>query len=77
MIVGRGLTLSLAGVMVGLFASIWLTGLLDGMLFGISRTDPIAFAGVLGVTLAAVLVASYVPATRAMKVAPIEALRRE
>jgi putative ABC transport system permease protein len=77
MIVGRGLTLSLAGVMVGLFASIWLTGLLDGMLFGISRTDPIAFAGVLGITLAAVLIASYVPATRAMKVAPIEALRRE
>jgi ABC-type lipoprotein release transport system permease subunit len=47
------------------------------MLFGISPTDPIAFGGVLILTLITVIVASYVPARRAMRIAPATALRGE
>jgi ABC-type lipoprotein release transport system permease subunit len=47
------------------------------MLFGISPTDPIAFGVVLALTLGTVIIASYVPARKAMKVAPAIALRAE
>ena len=47
------------------------------MLFGVTETDPVAFAGVLIVTLAAVLVASYLPARRALKVEPVTAMRMD
>lgn len=77
MVVGRALTLASFGVVVGVAASIWLTRLLEGMLYGVERTDPIAFAGVLAITAGAVLIASYAPASRALKVPPIEALRAE
>ena len=60
---------------LGLVVSLALTGLLKGMLFGVTATDPVAFAGVILVTLGAVLIASYLPARRALKVAPVTALR--
>jgi predicted permease len=77
LVVARGMGLALAGIAVGVAAALWLTRLLDGMLFGVTPTDPLAFAAVTGLTLVAVLLASYFPATRALKVAPVEALRAE
>jgi predicted permease len=77
LIVGRGVRLALAGVTIGSVAALGLTRLLDGMLFGVSATDPIAFASVIAVTLTAVLAATWVPARRALKVAPVEALRAD
>jgi predicted permease len=77
LVVGRGVRLAVAGIVAGLAASLWLTRLLDGMLFGVSSRDPISFIGVMGVTLAAVLLASYLPARRATRVEPVEALRSE
>jgi putative ABC transport system permease protein len=77
LVVGRGMALALVGVFIGVAAALWLTRLLEGMLFGVDRTDPVAFGGVLAVTLGAVLLASYVPATRALKVPPVEALRAD
>jgi putative ABC transport system permease protein len=77
LVVGRGMTLAIAGIGAGLAASLWLTQLLEGMLFGVTRTDPVAFAGVMALTLVAVLLASYIPAARALGIAPAEALRAE
>jgi hypothetical protein len=59
------------------YKALWLTRLLEGMLFGVERTDPVAFGGVLAVTIGAVLLASYVPAKRALNVPPVEALRAD
>jgi ABC-type antimicrobial peptide transport system permease subunit len=77
LVVGRGTILAAIGMVIGIIAALALTRLLEGMLFGISPTDPIAFGGVLLLTLITVIVASYVPARRAMRIAPATALRGE
>ncbi len=77
LVVGRGVRLAVIGVAIGGVAALLLTRLLDGMLFGVTATDPIAFASVIAVTLTAVLAATWVPARRAMKVAPVVALRAD
>jgi predicted permease len=77
LVVGRGTILAAIGMVIGIIAALALTRLLEGMLFGISPTDPIAFGGVLILTLITVIVASYVPARRAMRIAPATALRGE
>ncbi len=77
LIVGRGVRLAVIGVTIGGIAALLLTRFLDGMLFGVTATDPIAFATVIALTLTAVLAATWVPARRALKVAPIVALRAE
>ena len=77
LVLGRGVVLAMAGIAVGLVAAMGLTRFLEGMLFGVTPTDPMALAGVLAVTLVAVLAASYVPARRAMQVQPVIAMRAE
>jgi predicted permease len=77
LVVGRGVRLAVIGVAIGGVAALLLTRLLDGMLFGVTATDPIAFASVIALTLTAVLAATWVPARRAMKVAPVVALRAD
>ena len=75
LVMGQGTKLAAAGAVVGLAAAAGLMRFVKGMLFGVTETDPIAFGGVLVVTLAAVLVASYLPARRALKVQPVIAMR--
>lgn len=77
LVVGEGLILSVLGVAIGLGGAFALTRLISQMLFGVSPTDPVTFSGVAVLLTAVALMASYIPARRAMKVDPMVALRRE
>jgi predicted permease len=75
MIIGEGLTLSLAGIALGLVGAWWLGRAGSSLLFGVTAGDPLTFTTV-SLLLAAVAVAAcYFPARRAMRVDPIRALR--
>lgn len=77
MVVWRGVTLAVAGVVAGLLASLALTRVVAGLLTGVTATDPPTFLAV-GVLLTVVTVlATYIPAQRAVRVDPMEALRYE
>jgi putative ABC transport system permease protein len=77
MIISQGLILTLSGVGLGLAGAIIFTRFLQSMLFGVSATDPLTFVLISLLLAAVALIASYVPARRAMKVEPVVALRYE
>ena len=77
LVVGEGARLAVSGVAVGIAASFAITHLLSSLLFGVSATDPITFAGVAVVLCLVALLASYIPARRAMRLDPNSALRYE
>jgi len=77
MIVGRGVGLAALGAAFGLVASLGLTRLLSSLLYGVSPTDPVSFAAVAVFLLAVAALATYIPARRAARVDPAEALRYE
>jgi predicted permease len=64
----------LVGLAVGIAGALMATRVLSGLLFGVTATDPLTFAGVLAVLAAAALLASLVPARRAARVDPTRAL---
>jgi predicted permease len=66
-----------AGILIGLFAALAVTKFISSFLVGVTSYDPITFLGVATLLLAAAFLASYVPAHRAMRVHPMEALRYE
>jgi predicted permease len=73
----EGLVLAAIGSGVGLALSIATSRLFSGLLFGVSAVDPLTWAGVLVLLGAVSLSACYVPARRAGRIAPLEALRQE
>lgn len=75
LVVGAGLALTLAGVALGIGASLALTRALTSLLFHTSATDPTTFASVTLLFLVVASVASYLPARRAAQVDPATALR--
>lgn len=77
MVLKQGVTISLAGVVVGLAVSIGLARLMSSLLFSVSANDPLTFAGVALLLMAVAILACYVPARRATKVDPMVALRWE
>lgn len=77
LVLGRGARLAGVGVGIGLVAALAVGPLLRSQLYGISTFDPLVFASVPAVLLGVALAAGYVPATRAMRVNPIVALREE
>jgi predicted permease len=77
MIVLRGLTLSAAGVALGMALSAVLTRLIAGMLFQVRPTDPITFAATATLLLAVSLTASTAPALRAARLDPMKTLREQ
>ena len=77
MVVREGISLALMGIAVGLVGASWLTKTMSSLLFGVSATDPLTFACVTLILIAPGSLACYLPARRAAKVDPIEALRHE
>jgi putative ABC transport system permease protein len=77
LVVGRGLVTSVVGAAVGVAAAFALTRGLSGMLYGVTATDPLVFAGVPLLLIAVSAVASYIPARKATRIDPLVALRYE
>ncbi|HYL61709.1 MAG TPA: ABC transporter permease [Candidatus Methylomirabilis sp.] len=77
MVLGQGLRLTLAGIVLGTAGAIGLTGLMKSLLFHVKPTDPATFVAVTLFLLAVALLAIYIPARRATHVDPVVALRYE
>ena len=77
LILRNGMILTLAGVLLGLAGSFFLTRLLATLLFGVEPTDAATFASVSIALIVAAFVACYIPARRATKVDPLVSLRYE
>lgn len=77
LVLNRGISLTLLGLLIGLAGSMALTRFLSTLLFGVTATDPLTFAIVPMVLTAVALFASYFPARRATRVDPLQALRYE
>jgi putative ABC transport system permease protein len=77
MVVGHGMLLSLIGVVIGVAASLMLTRYLSSLLYGVSSTDPTTFTSVVLLLIAVALLACSIPARRATRVNPMNALRHE
>jgi ABC-type antimicrobial peptide transport system permease subunit len=75
LVLQQGVTLALAGVVLGGVGAFWLTRLLAKLLFDVSPKDPLTFFGVAGLLTAIAALACYVPARRAARVDPLLAMR--
>jgi predicted permease len=77
LVLAQGLKLAAVGIVIGLGVSLAVTRLMAGLLYGVNPRDTIAFAASSAVVILIALVASYIPARRAMRVDPMVALRYE
>lgn len=77
MVVGGGAKLAVIGIGIGAAGALVLTQFIRSFLYGVSPSDPLTFAGISVVLAGVAILASYIPARRAMKVDPNTALRYE
>ncbi|MFN8004948.1 MAG: FtsX-like permease family protein [Acidobacteriota bacterium] len=77
LVVGQGLRLVAIGLAIGLLLSFALTRLIASLLFGVSATDPFTFFGIALALIMTSVLACWLPARRATKVDPLQALRHE
>jgi putative ABC transport system permease protein len=77
LVVRECLTLTAVGIGIGVVASLALTRLIAGLLFGVSATDPLTFVGAALVLGTTALLASGIPARRGTRLEPVRALRQE
>jgi predicted permease len=77
LVIRQAATLVCTGVGIGVIAALACTRILGSLLVGVSSYDPVTYAGVAALLLAAALLACYIPARRAMKVDPLVALHYE
>jgi predicted permease len=75
MVFGHAIRLSLVGIGAGIVAAVALTRLVSGLLFHVSTADPPTFAGIALLFLAVSMLATYIPARRATRINPLEAMR--
>jgi ABC-type antimicrobial peptide transport system permease subunit len=76
-ILGQGLTTTAIGLAFGMVAALALTRAIESLLFGVTPTDPVTFAAVIGVLVSVAALACYLPARRATDADPMDALRQE
>ncbi len=77
LVVAEGMRLAVIGVILGALAAVGLAGSLSAVLYGVSRLDPLAIGSAALVLLSVAALANYVPARRAARIDPLEALRQE
>ncbi|HEV2688235.1 MAG TPA: FtsX-like permease family protein, partial [Bryobacteraceae bacterium] len=77
LVVGEGARLTLMGIAAGVLAALGLTRLMRSLLFGVSAVDPVTFAAVALLLAVVAITASYIPARRAVRTSPLNALRCE
>ena len=77
LVIGQGMRLVGVGIAIGLAASLALTRLIDSLIFGVRRTDPMTFAMIVLLLALVALIACWIPARRATKTDPMIALRVE
>jgi putative ABC transport system permease protein len=77
LVVGRGMVLAMVGVAVGIGGALLLTRFLSSLLYGVGANDPVTFLGVAVLLSAVAALASLIPAWRAARIDPMEALRYE
>jgi predicted permease len=77
MVLGEGAKLAIIGIAIGTVGALVLTQFIRAFLYGVSPSDPLTFTGIALALAGVAVIASYVPARRAMKVDPNTALRCE
>jgi ABC-type lipoprotein release transport system permease subunit len=77
LILGHGMKLAATGIVLGIIGAAGATQFIKTVLYNVTPTDPLSFTGVAVFLTLVALVASYVPARRAMAVDPIVALRND
>ena len=73
----RGVLMAAAGALVGVIGARWASKLLESMLYGVGRTDPLSFAIGVAVLVATALIACLVPVRRAVAVDPLTSIRAD